>query len=1093
MFKQRWFCLGCCLLLAFLTVAGAYAQTKAIKGKVVDETNQPVIGASVKIQGTSTGTITDPNGNYSINASSKDVLLFSFIGYNSVQETVASRSLINVVLKESAVQIQDVVVVGYGTQKKANLTGAVSTVDVGKSLSSKPFTDVGKGLQGAVPGLTVTYGSGGLTSAPTLNVRGLVSINGTSAPLIMVDGIVVQDITQVSPEDIESISVLKDAASTSIFGARAAAGVIMIKTKSGAKNTKFKISYSNNFAWGSPTKLPDFPHDPVAEINAEVGAWNRAGSGFDMFGMQAPQLTAGIKNWQTKYANNRQGNNMVKGEDFDIVNGVAYFYRIWDVKKMMFQTMPSQNHNLQFSGGTDKLSYFLSGTYSYQEGILKMHPDKLSKYNLTAGINADINTWLNLDTKLTTRQYNYDYPYAYQDYMYYMWRWGAYFPYGTYTDPTSGQNYSFRNSSGYLANANNCTFRQNTQNLNVAATVKILPELKFRSEFSYLTTNGLRHETGGLFSVWDFWSGGLALNSTLPGASYDETDYTSSTNKQVTFNNYFTYDKRFGIHGVKAMVGMNAEKGEFIQQYSKGFGLMDDSKGELTLVTNSSAPIITSTSATYGPAHNWWSVAGYFGRINYDYDNKYLVELDGRYDGSSNFPVSGRWAFFPSASLGWRVTEEPFMKEAKKVISDLKLRASYGTIGNQDVNQSGQNLFLSTMPTTQNTWVVNGAKATYSGMPQVVPQSLTWEKINTLDLGADMRFLDNKLGVTVDWFQRDNKGTISSSTTLPSTFGTAAAKTNVGDMRTKGWEIGVDYHFGLANGMQLYANVSMHDYVTKITNWGGNSSNSLATGFYSGETFGEIWGFQTVGYFKDAADVASSPSQTKLQGGSFVFGPGDIKYANLNGDDKIDAGALTLADHGDLKKIGNSTPRYQYSFRLGGNWKGVDLDVFFQGVGKRDFWATGNVAQPGYRGNGIFYEHQMDFWTPTNTDAYYPNPSEGFYTSNLSGQQYWAGQPQNTSYQPSGNNFYPQSKYLLNLAYLRLKTLTVGYTFPVAMTRKLGIDKFRIYVEGMNLLTFAQNKIPIDPEVTDQSSTGGWYGVTTPFNKTYSFGVQLSF
>jgi TonB-linked SusC/RagA family outer membrane protein len=1071
-------------------VMGTFAQTKTIKGKVVDIVNQPVIGASVQIKGTSTGTITDVEGNYSVNASAKDVLVISFIGYTSIEEKVGSRSIINVSLAESTQELSDVVVVGYGTQKKANLTGAVSTVDVGKSISSKPFTDVGKGLQGTVPGLTVTYGGGGITEAPTLSVRGIASLNGSNTPLILVDGVVISDITLVSPEDIESISVLKDAASTSIFGARAAAGVIMIKTKSGEKNSKFKISYSNNFSWGTPTMLPQFPKDPVAEINAEVGAFARQGSGFDMFGMQAPQLIAGIQNWEANYSKNRTSNQMIKGQDFDIVNGTAYFYRIWDPIKIMYQTMPQTNHNIQFSGGTDKLSYFLSGTYSYQEGILKINPDKLSKYNLTAGINADVNKWLNLDAKLTTRQYNYDYPYSYQDYFYYMWRWGAYFPYGTYTNPSSGQNYYFRNVNGYLANANDCTYRQNTQNTNIAATIKFTPDLKLRSEFSYMNVNAVRHEIGGLISLWDYWSGGLVLNSTLPSASYNETDYTSSYTTQLTSNSYMTYEKRFGLHGIKAMVGLNAEKGEFEQQYSKGYGLMDNSMGEIALVNNSTPPVITSTSSTYGPAHTWWSVAGYFTRINYDFDNKYLVELDGRYDGSSNFPVSGRWAFFPSGSVGWRVTEEPFMKEVKKVVSDWKIRGSYGTIGNQDV---GSNLFLPVMTTSQNNWVVGSAKATYTGMPQVVPSSLTWERINTLDIGTDARFLNNNLGVTFDWFQRDNVGMISSSTTLPSTFGGTTAKTNVGNMRTDGWEISLDYHYQLHNGMQLYANASMHNYLTKITQWGGNSSNSLATGYYSGETVGEIWGFKTLGYFKDATDVANSPSQTKLQSGSFVFGPGDIKYADLNHDGKIDGGAMTLADHGDLEKIGNSTPQYLYSFRLGGNWKGFDLDMFFQGVGKRDYWATGSVAIPGYSGSSIFLQNQMNSWSSSNTNAYYPNPYEGNASSNLSGQQYWAGQAANTAYGASGNNFYPQTKYLLNLAYLRLKTLTLGYTLPASLVKKYGIDKFRVYVEGMNLLTFAQNKIPIDPEITDQSSTGGWYGVATPFTKTYSFGVQLSF
>jgi TonB-linked SusC/RagA family outer membrane protein len=1082
--QQKWIRLGMVILLAVVTVAGGYAQTRIIKGKVVDASNQPIIGASVKIVGSNTGTITDVNGNYSLSATPQDKLQFSFMGYTPKEETVGNRSMINVTLQESNVQMQDVVVVGYGTQRKENLTGAVSTVDVAKSLNAKPFTDVAKGLQGNVPGLTITYGGGAITETPNINIRGLVSINGGNSPLILVDGVVVPDITMVSPDNIASISVLKDAASTSIFGARAADGVILITTKSGQKNSKFKIDYSDNFSWGTPTKLQQYPKDPVAEINTEVAAFARQGSGFDMFGMQAPQLIAGIQNWEANYSKNRTSNQMIKGEDFDVVNGVAYFYRIWDPIKIMYQTMPQENHNLQFSGGTDKLSYFVSGTYSYQEGILKIHPDKLSQYNLMAGINADVNNWLNLDIKTTNRQYNYDYPYSYQDYFYYMWRWGAYFPYGTYTDPNSGSNYYFRNVNGYLANANNCTYRQNTQNINIAATIKLTSYLKLRSEFSYMNINAIRHEIGGQITLWDFWPGGLALNSTLPSASYNETDYTSSFTTQLTSNSYLTFDKHFGLHAIKAMVGLNAEKGTFLQQYSKGYGLMNNSMGEIALVTNTTPPVITSTSSTYAPAHTWWSVAGYFGRINYDFNNKYLVELDGRYDGSSNFPVSGRWAFFPSGSLGWRITEEAFAKGIKQVVNDWKLRASYGTIGNQNV---GANRFLPVMTTAQNNWIVGSAKATYTGMPQTVASTLTWEKINTLDFGTDMRFLNNNLGMTFDWFQRDNVGMISASTTLPQVFGTSASSTNVGNLRTNGWEVALDYHYQLHNGILLYANVALNNNITKITKWGGNPSNSLTT-YYSGMTYGDIWGFQTVGYFKDAADVANSPSQTQLQSGSFAFGPGDIKYADLNKDGKIDGGSLTLADHGDLKKIGNCTPQYLYSFRVGGNWKGFDLDAYFQGVGKRDYWATGSIAIPGYNGFSDFFQHQMNYWTPTNVDAPYPNPYQGNNSSNLSGETFWSGNTSSTS----GNNFYPQTKYLLNLAYLRLKTLTIGYTLPGNLMRKAGFTKCRIYVEGMNILTFAQHKIPLDPEITDVSIAGSSYGATTPFTKTYSFGIQLS-
>jgi len=1075
----------------------AFAQTQTVNGKVVDESGQPVIGATIAIKGSSTGTITDVDGIFSIAASPKDVITISYIGFATEEIAVGSKTSIDVTLKETTMQMKDVVVVGYGTQRKANLTGAVSTVDVEKSLVAKPFTDIGKGLQGTVPGLQITYGDGDIATTPSIQIRGLVSVNGSSTPLILVDGIVVPDLAMVSPDDVASISVLKDAASTSIFGARAAAGVIMITTKSGERNTKFTVKYSNNFSWSNPTVLPNFP-DPALEIPMESAAMVRGGNSYDMFGALPDPLVAGINKWKANYANNRKSNDMVLGEDFDLINGVPHFYRVWDVKQIMLQTMTAQNHNVNISGGTDKLSYYVSGSYSGSEGLLKLNPNTLNQWNLAASITADVKKWLTLETKISSRQFNYDYPYSYQDYYFYMWRWGSNMPYGTYTDPATGKSMYFRNDNGYLASANKSTYRQNTQTVNLAATLKFTSWLNLRSEFSYMDRGATRHEVGGLLSLWDFWGGSLVINNALPSASYDETDFTNSTTTQITSNTYLNYNQKFGPHTLKAVAGLNAEKGDFQQTYAKGYGLMDNSKGEIPLLSGTNPvtgapvyPVITSTSTMYGPAHTWWGVAGYFGRINYDYKNKYLLEVNARYDGSSNFPTNDRWAFFPSVSAGWRITEESFMNQIKNVINDWKIRGSYGTIGNQDV---GANLFLPVMTTGTNTWVIGSARATYTGAPRVVPSTLSWERINTLNFGTDMRLLNNNLGVTLDWFQRDNVGMVAPAETLPAVFGTTVAKTNMGNMRTKGIELGLDYNYKFNNGLQLYANATISNYNTVITKWTGNDANSLNTAqFYTGETVGEIWGFKTVGYFKDDADVANSPSQTALQSGGFQFGPGDIKYADLNGDGKIDGGAMTLQDHGDLVKIGNTTPKYQYSFRLGGNMKGFDVDVFFQGVGKRDMWATGNIAIPGWSGNGIFLDHQMDYWTPDNINAKYPNPFQGNSGSNIPGQNYWVGQSFVTNYQPSGNNFYPQTKYLLSLAYLRLKTLTVGYTLPASLTQRLTIDKLRIYAEGMNLFTFSQNNIPIDPEITNGSSTNNWYGAIAPFNKTFSIGLQLSF
>jgi TonB-linked SusC/RagA family outer membrane protein len=1066
------------LFILCMAIQMTFAQKRTLTGTVRDkETKEPIPGVTILEKGTTNGTITDASGAFSISVSPDAVLSATFVGMKSKDIIPGNSRTLSIELEQLVQKIDEVVVVGYGTQKKENLTGAVSTVDIKNSLSGKPINDVGKGLQGVVPGLTITYSNGDIKRSPVISIRGMGSLNASNggSPLIIVDGIAVTDISLVNPEDIESISVLKDAASTSIYGARAAFGVVLIKTKSGKAGSKFTISYSNNFGWSTPTILPQFPVDQVAEINAMSDAVARSGSSFDMFGMKQDILTAGITNWKQKYANNRKGNQMIKGEDWDIVNGVAYFYRLWDPVKEMYQKwMPEQNHNLQLTGGTEKLNFYLSGAYNYQEGIMKIKPDKLNKYNITLGINAKMNDWLDIDAKIMTRQFDYDYPYGYQDYYYYMWRWGTYFPYGTYTDP-NGITANFRNVNGFISAANYCTTRETYTNNNIGANIHLAKTLTLRSEFAYGVTNSANHETGGYISLWDFWAGGLTLNTKLPSAAYDETDFTASKWTQITSNTYLTYEEKFKDHGIKFIGGINMEKGQYFMQFAKRLGLMDVNKGEL--------PLATGTPSVDGN-HSDWAVAGYFARLNYNYKGKYLAEANGRYDGSSNFPSNSRWAFFPSFSLGYRISEENWMDVIKPLISDLKIRGSYGSIGNQNV---GSDRFVPTMVSGTANWVIGSAKVPYIGSPANVSQSLKWETINTINLGADVRFWKNQAGLSLDLFQRDNENMLAAGATLPATFGSSAAMENAGSLRTSGWEISADVNHSFSNGLNLYASLSVSDYTSKIKKWNSNDAK-LLTQNYAGKKIGEIWGFKTDGYFKDANDVSSSPSQVGLQSGNFVYGPGDIKFKNLNGDNVISAGKSTLDDHGDLVVIGNNTPRYQYSLRVGGNWKNFDVDVFFQGVGKRDWWAIGNEAIPYYRGADVMYQHQMDFWTPENPNAKYPRPYPGNGSSAIAGMAFMAGDAPAAS----GNNFYPQDKYLLNLAYLRLKNLTIGYTIPQLITQKVKIEKVRVYFSGENLFEVQQNKIPIDTEITQGSSTSNFYGRTTPFTRTLSFGVQIS-
>lgn len=1076
-----------CLLVAAGLPAMGYCGTAdpayaiedkiTVTGKVTDTAGEPLVGVSVVVVGEQGNVaISDIDGMYTIVSPANGTLEFSLIGMENTRVPVGGKSVVDVVMKEENLVLDELVVVGFGSQRKENLTGAVSTVNVGRTMDGKPFTDPAKGLQGAVPGLTVTFSNGAINNAPAINIRGMGSLNAADggSPLILVDNVVVSDISLVNAEDIESISVLKDAASTSIYGARAAFGVILIKTRSGRMGSKFSVSYTNNFSWGTPTVLPQFPKDAVAEIAAMDAAMARGKQAFDMFGMKAQPLMDGIGRWIANYSHNRRGHEMIMGEDFEVKDGVTYFYRLWDPVKEMYQKWtPQQSHNLQVTGGSDRISFVLSGGYQYQEGILKIKPDIINKYNLSLGVNAKAAPWVDIEARMNLRQTDYDYPYSYQDPYYYMWRWGTYFPYGTYTD-WQGTTAWFRHIPGYLHNASYSTSRQSYYNTQVAATFHIGEYVDLRSEFAYSTTNRRVHESGGYVAMWDFWGGGLNYNTKLPGSSADEVEFTSYRTTQITSNTYATFEKDFGEHNLKVTAGVNIETGQSQMQMSKKMGLMDKELGQLPLATG---------AATVNGSASDWAVAGWFARVNYNYKNRYLAEVNGRYDGSSNFPSHSRWAFFPSFSLGYRVSEEPFFAPVKQVVSDMKIRGSYGLIGNQNV---GADRFIPTMSTAYASWLVDGAKVLYTGLPANVSSSLYWEDVATLDIGVDLRFLGNKYGITFDWFQRTNRNMLSVGETLPETFGTAAAMVNDGRLRTRGWEITIDGRHSFGNGLSIYGNVNISDYKSVITEWNANSGN-LLTSNYKGKTIGEIWGFETDRYFTSAEDVASSPSQVGLQTGNFVFGPGDIKYRDLNGDNVINAGKSTLQDHGDLKVIGNTTPRYQYSIRVGGAWKGIDVDIYLQGIGKRQLWATGNEAIPYYRGADVMYEHQMDFWSPENPNARYPLPYTGNGSTAISGIRYMANAAAN-----SGNNFYPQTKYLLNLSYLRVKNITIGYSLPDKWISKANLTKARVYFSGENLFEFSQKKIPIDPEITAGSATSNFYGRTAPFERIISFGVQLT-
>lgn len=1059
-------------------------QSITVTGLVVDTKGEPVIGASISEKGTTNGIITDIDGKFTLNVQPNAILKISFVGYQP-QEVKVTKTM-KIILKEDAELLDEVVVVGYGVQKKANLTGAVSTVDVSKTLEARPQSDVTKALQGVVPGLTILNSSGELNAKPKITIRGTgtLSNSANSNPLIIVDGVAMDDISYLNPNDIQNISVLKDAASTSIYGTRAAFGVILITTKSAKKTDRITINYTNNFSWDTPTKLPDFP-DVSTQARALRAANERMGVENELFGMYMDDnFIQKADAWKQRHGGKSGYREMIPGDDFDLdpASGKGLYYADWDVVGIMFRDWkPAQSHNVSIQGTSGKTSYFLSLGYNKEEGVMTFNPNKLKKYNANVNVSSEITDWLTVGGRFSYNDKIYTEPstrrYTYQ----YMWRWGSFFgPYGTY------QGTDMRNDIAYRKQAGDDKTNDSYTRISGFAKAKLLKGLTLNADYTFNVRNSHQKQVNLPVYALNSWGGDVTEPSYLSAPKDSYLFEKSIRDHSYALNVYANYELNLlKDHHFNIMVGANAEEGEYEMHSSQRKGLLDGNLPEFSLATG---------DQTVGGSHSEWGTAGWFGRINYDYKGIWLLELNGRYDGSSKFPSSDRWAFFPSGSLGYRFSEEAFFAPIKNVISNGKFRASYGEIGNQAI---GDNMFISILQnyTDANKSVYwldgSGNKVTMYNLPSLVSSTLMWERIQTLDLGLDLGFMNNELNVSFDWYQRTTKDMLAPSKTMPQVLGADAPKVNAGTLRTRGWEMSIDWHHTFKE-VNVYASASIGDFKTVITKWDNDSK--LLNSNYSGKVYGDIWGFETDRLFtKDDFNADGSykngiASQVGLEQNGFVYGPGDIKFKNLDGNDVIDGGKGTVDDHGDLKVIGNTTPRYQYSFRLGGSWKGFDIDAFFQGVGKRDVWSTGAFVIPMSRGADAIYENQTDYWTEENQNenAYYPR----MWATN-------ANKGTISVLEGGNHNFYPQSRYLVNMAYLRFKNLTIGYTLPKELSKKAYIEKVRLYFSANNICELInKSNAPVDPEINSQETTeptNGTWGRIDPMYRTLSFGLQVTF
>lgn len=1051
------------LFLVLMTCCSfLYAQQISITGKVTDKKlAEPVIGASVVIKGTSNGTITDFDGHFTLsNVPANGTLTVSYIGYQTKEvKLVAGQKNYVIELNEDTQALEEVVVIGFGTQRKANLTDAVATVDT-KRLSSRPVTNLGQSLQGTVPGLNLSVGGygGQLGQSLDVNIRGTgtISTGSRASTLVLIDGIE-GNMNNLNPDDVESISVLKDAAASSIYGSRAAFGVILITTKKG-KAGKASVSYSGNARYYGPNRLPDLMNSWDFANYFNEGSINGGSNAiFDNNTLERIQQYMNGEITTSTIANSN-GNWQFHEKANDNVDWYRTHYK-WSW---------AQEHNLNINGGGEKSQYYVSTNYLNQDGNLRYGKDSFERVSTNAKFNAQPYEWLDIEVNTKYVHTNLDNPlYTDLNGLFYhdvvrMW------PMMPFEDPNG---YYMRN--GKLNQITNGS-RSITSNNNVY----LQGQLVFHplKGWNIYANVGLRLidqlQRQNLNKVYEHNVNGDPLELAY-GGSY-ASGQTGAMQKWTKANHlttslYSDYALNIGEHQFKVMAGINTEKYNNRYASIQRMDLISESVPEIGAATGDDK--INEASA-YS-----WATAGFFGRLNYDYSNKYFVAANLRYDGSSRFLRKDRWGLFGSFSLGWNVAAEEFFTVDEDIINQLKPRLSWGTLGNQNTTSYYPMYLLQSVRTNGGSWLMNNSKPTVAGVPGTISSSLTWETVQSLNVGFDLGMFRNRLNVNFDYFIRKTLDMVGPASEVASIYGIGMPASNNTDLRTKGWELAatwrdkvgqVDYNIGF--------NISdSRTFVDKYP----NESKSLSAPYYEGEELGEIWGYVTHGIAKSQAEMDAWLANNKPSWGS-GWGEGDIMFTDLNGDGVINTGANTVDDPGDRQIIGNSTPRFRFGLNLGLEWKGVDFSMFWQGVAKRDLWLSGamfwGLSGGEWQSTGL-NEH-LDYYRPENTTSVFGPNTDAYFPK---------------IYMDKGMNQQTQTRYLQNGAYARLKNIQLGYTLPQPVINKLHIQKLRVFVSAENVLTITSLPSGFDPETAYSSYTDNNSGKTYPLQTTLSFGANVTF
>lgn len=1052
-----------------------------IKGKVTDENGSPLRGATIKIKGHNLATSADGEGNFSLQVPEGNyVLEISYVGYETREIPVSGNAAsVTIALKQSETKNDEVVVIGYGTKKRANLTGAVEQIS-GDDIALRPVSNISNSLQGLLPGLNIQSNNGNPGALPDINIRGFNSLNG-GGPLILIDGIE-GDIERVNPADVESITVLKDAASSAIYGARGAFGVILITTKKGQEGDMV-VRYTNNFGATTPTTRTDYISDPYEYGQIiDKAIWGYNGTSY------------------TGYTSDEDWEQIKKVASGEIApyeelqpNGTYKFFGNTDWYSYLFRKwQPTENHTVSISGGTKKLQGYLSGRYYKAATIQNIVDAPLKKYNLKANVSFQATDWLKISDNIqfnTSDQIEYG---GYRTGFGGIWSnttWYNLFAFQP--NKINGIPFDFAGGGAHAALEDGSNWIRNYSEQLVNTLSAVITPLK-DWDINVAYSNQRTHIANSTrLNTFQQLTGNKLLMQTV---GVNRLTESRGRGYYSALNIYSNYSKNIKNHHFKLMVGYNHEDYESDNILAEQGGLLFNDLANLNLGTE--------LLRADGSAANW-AIKGYFGRFNYDFKNKYLLEVNTRYDGSSRFPSQSRWGLFPSVSAGWYVSREKFWAPLQDVVSSFKLRASYGKLGNQNI---GLYTFSQILGLGQTTWLENGTRLNYAGIPAPLPSAVSWESTRTVDFGVDMSFFNNKLTASFDWYEKNTSEMYLPGEPLPGVFGAAEPRENIASLRNRGFEFSVSYtdRFIVAGSpLRFRANASVYHFEGVITKY--PNPNGVMSTYWEGQKLGQIWGYHIDGQFqsdKEAADYQNSftnPSASLGKVYKYIINTvqntewkglkaGDIKYVDLDGDGVIDKGEYTLTDHGDLVPIGNAMPQFPFGFSISADWKGFDLSIAGAGVARQDWYPTGDIYWGPYERPYLSFIRKDlvgNAWTPENPERTYPQIYRGYASL---GAERSLGEV---------NDYY-----LLNVGYLRIRNLTLGYTLPASMTNKFKIKNLRVYVSGENIFTWRFGNLTryIDPE---QAGSGINYNnpgdavdrarmEDYPLGKTFSAGLSIT-